>query len=59
MGCAVTGTENKDKRLLFTLIIVRIMLLAQNLANTFLFPKGGLQTVVLLPSNQVTGASMD
>lgn len=53
IDCAVIGTENKDKRLLVTLITVRIMLLAQDLANTFLFPKGRLQTIVLLSNNKL------
>lgn len=54
IDCAITGTENKDKRVLVTLVIVKVMLLAQTLANTFLFPKGSLQAIVLLPNQEVT-----
>lgn len=54
IDCVRTGTENKDKRLLVTLILVRMMLLAQDSANTFIFSKGGMQTIVVLPNKQVT-----
>lgn len=53
INCAITRTENKDKQLLITLVIVRIMVLAQDLANTFLFQREVYRSLCFYLTNKL------